>query len=513
MGLTNQTSVAENRSNSSIRARLHFFRTFSWFVACSTALIGSAALSSRVFGIGFLESLVPASMSMTVNTAGILVVAGVALWASLPGALRQLRLILKQLLALLVVMVGLLTLSEHAFGLNLEVGQLFFSDAAKIEGGNPLERMSPATAVCVVATGMSILYMGLRPALSQAFSLVVMLTTMVALVEHVFDMGTLRGAVGVYTFMAIHTAILFMLLSLGVVAAQPSKTFVQVLVSDTAGGTVARNMLAWIPIVIFSISALLLVGEAQGFYDNRFTLGLLATLSIVTLTYAIVRISTRLHRVDQSRHRAKMQLQKLNSRLEQLVADRTRELEKVNASLVTEIADRKRAEDDIRRLSLTDELTGLHNRRSFFLLAEQGIKAARRNNLVSLLFFVDLDGLKRINDTYGHEAGDLMILAAAEVLQMGFRGTDVVARIGGDEFVVLAVGTSELPDVISARVQALVDQFNTGRCRYSLSLSIGVTSCRPQELKSVDEMLADADALMYANKERRRHELLNPSMR
>ncbi|MCY1299556.1 diguanylate cyclase (GGDEF) domain protein [compost metagenome] len=82
----------------------------------------------------------------------------------------------------------------------------------------------------------------------------------------------------------------------------------------------------------------------------------------------------------------------------------------------------------------------------------------------------------------------------------------MVARIGGDEFVVLAVGAGEVPEVISARVQALVDQFNKGRCRYSLSLSIGVTSCRPQELKSVDEMLADADALMYINKERRRHE-------
>ncbi|WP_137823610.1 GGDEF domain-containing protein [Pseudomonas sp. D(2018)] len=493
----------EKTLSPSLHIRLRFLRAFAWLAAGSVALVGGAVLSGWVFGIGFLKSVVPGWVTMMINTAFTLVAAGLALGAGLPTSPSQPRLLVKQLLAGLMTLVGLLTLIEYTFTVNLGIDQLLMADDSTTKLANHPGRMAPATAVCAVASGVSLLLLGVRPRLSQAFALVTLLTALVALVGYVFDVGTLR-TVGAYTSMAIHTVTSFMLLSLGIMAAQPLAGFIRVLVSDTAGGTVARGMLASIPIVVFSTGVLLLFGEAQGLYDNRFTLALLATLSIVFLTHVIVRISSRLHRVDLSREQAQAELQALNAALEHRVAERTQELEAVNASLVTEIAERKRAEDDIRRLSLTDELTGLHNRRSFFLLAEQGLKAARRNNLASLLFFIDLDGLKRTNDTFGHEAGDLVITAAAQVLKAGFRDTDVVARIGGDEFVVLAIGAGELPEVISARVQALVDELNrSGRCRYPLSLSIGVTSCQPQELRRLDELLAKADALMYANKQRR----------
>ncbi|WP_051246595.1 GGDEF domain-containing protein [Metapseudomonas resinovorans] len=494
----------EKTLSPSLLARLRFLRAFAWCAACSVALVGVAVLSGWVFGIGFLKSVVPGWVTMMVNTACVLVAAGLALGAGLPTTPSQSRLLLKQLFAGFVTLVGLLTLMEYLFAVNLGIDQLLMADDSTMELAKHPGRMAPAAAVCAVASGLSLLLLGFRPRLSQASALITLLTALVALVGYVFDVGTLR-TVGAYTSMAIHTVTSFMLLSLGIMAAQPLAGFIRVLVSDTAGGTVARDMLASIPIVVFSTGVLLLFGEAQGLYDNRFTLALLATLSIVGLTQVIVRISTRLHRVDLSREQAQTELQALNALLEHRVIERTQELEAVNASLVTEIAERKRAEDDIRRLSLTDELTGLHNRRSFFLLAEQGLKAARRNNLASLLFFIDLDGLKHINDSFGHEAGDLVIMAAAQVLKAGFRDTDVVARIGGDEFVVLAIGAGELPEVISSRVQALVDELNqSGRCRYPLSLSIGVASCQPRELRPLDELLATADALMYANKQRRR---------
>lgn len=497
----------EKTLSPSLHARLRFLRAFAWFAACSVALVGVAALSGWIFGIGFLKSVVPGWVTMMVNTACILIAAGVALGAGLPTSPTQPRRLLKQLLAVLVTLVGLLTLIEYIFGVNLGIDQLLMADDTATNSANHPGRMAPAAALCAVASGVSLFSLGSRPRISPVFALITLLTALVALVGYVFDVGTLR-TVGAYTSMAIHTVTSFMLLSLGIMAAQPLAGFIHVLISDTAGGTVARGTLATIPIVVFSIGVLLLFGEAQGLYDNRFTLALMATLSIVGLAHVIIRISTRLHRVDLSREQAQAELQALNAVLERRVADRTQELETANASLVTEIAERKRAEDDIRRLSFTDELTGLHNRRSFFLLAEQGLKAARRNNLASLLFFIDLDGLKRTNDTFGHEAGDLVITAAAQVLKSGFRDTDVVARIGGDEFVVLAIGGGELPEVISARVQALVDELNqSGRCRYPLSLSIGVTSCQPQELRPLDELLANADALMYANKQRRREQM------
>lgn len=490
----------------SLYGRLRFLRAFAWCAALGVALVGVAVISGWIFGISFLRSVVPGWVTMMVNTACVLIAAGLALCAGLPAAQGNFRLLLKQLLAGLVVLVGLLTLAEYILGVNLGIDQLLLTDNATTDSAIHPGRMAPATALCAVATGVSLFLLGLKPRISQAFALVTLLTALIAFVGYVFDVGTLR-TVGAYTSMAIHTVISFMLLSLGIMAAQPSAGFTNILASDTAGGTVSRSMLVSIPITVFSIGALLLFGEAQGLYNNRFTLALMATLSMVVLAYVIVRISTRLHRVDLSREQAQAELEALNSLLERRVADRTMKLEAVNASLVAEIAERRRAEEDIRRLSLTDELTGLHNRRSFFLLAEQELRAARRTNLVSLLFFIDLDGLKHTNDTFGHEAGDLVIAAAAQVLRASFRDADVVARIGGDEFVVLAVGGGELPEVISSRVQAMVEEFNkSGRCRYPLSLSMGVISCKPQELRPLHELLAQADTLMYANKQRRREQ-------
>ncbi len=443
---------------------------------------------------------------MKVNTALILLASGLALWAGASASVSNFRLLIKQVLASLVALVGALTLAEYALQLDLGIDQVLFLDhPASALTGSP-GRMAPATALCAIFCAVSLFLLGSKPRISQNFAYFTLLITLTALVGYVFSVGSLYG-VGAYTSMAIHTAIAFMLLSLGILAAQPASGFVGVLVSDTAGGTVSRNLLVTIPFAVLSIGGVLTAGEARSYYDSRFSLALMATLSIVVLAYVIARIATRLHRVDLSREQARAELAAFNAALECRVAERTKELETANSSLVAEVAERQRAEEEVRRLSLTDELTGLHNRRSFFLLASQQLRAARRTNLASLLFFVDLDGLKQTNDTYGHEAGDLVITAAAQVLKECFRDTDVVARIGGDEFVILAVGAGELPEALTTRMQALVDEFNgSGRCRYRLSLSIGVVSCQPHELKPLDELLASADALMYANKQARRHE-------
>ncbi len=213
----------------------------------------------------------------------------------------------------------------------------------------------------------------------------------------------------------------------------------------------------------------------------------------------------KLHHIDHAREYSQQSLAALNTQLEQRVIERTAELKTTNAKLTKEVELRIEIEDESRRLSLTDELTGLHNRRSFFLLAEQLLRNSRRNGLPCLLFFFDLDGLKKINDAHGHEAGDLAIMASAQVLKAAFRENDVVARIGGDEFVALAVDIGEPTELISARIRALVDEFNSSdHCRYPIGLSIGAICCSPQELKPLAELLANADALMYADKQQRK---------
>lgn len=114
----------------------------------------------------------------------------------------------------------------------------------------------------------------------------------------------------------------------------------------------------------------------------------------------------------------------------------------------------------MRQLSLTDELTGLSNRRGFFVLAEQEWKVACRAKRDCVLVSLDLDGLKLVNDAFGHAEGDALLFAAAGVLKKTFRDADVIARLGGDEFAVFTRDGALDPGVVCARLQANVDAFN-----------------------------------------------------
>jgi len=170
------------------------------------------------------------------------------------------------------------------------------------------------------------------------------------------------------------------------------------------------------------------------------------------------------------------------------------------------ITERKRMEEDIRILSLTDELTGLYNRRGFTLLAEQEMKLARRQKRSMLLFFGDVDDLKVINDTHGHVQGDLALKEVSAILKETFREADILARIGGDEFVVLAVDASmENADVLTNRIQSFLERGNRqGDWPYQLSLSLGIANYDPEAPCTLSELIAQADDLMYQQKQEKK---------
>jgi len=177
---------------------------------------------------------------------------------------------------------------------------------------------------------------------------------------------------------------------------------------------------------------------------------------------------------------------------------------------VTDITDRKRMEEKILTLSLTDQLTGLYNRRGFLSLAEQQLKLSARNKSGLQLFFADLDLLKWINDVLGHEEGDKALIEAANILKETFRTSDIIARLGGDEFAVLAIdikGTN--PEVFTARLQKLIDIWNNQENRkYKLSISIGCAYYDPENPCTIDDLIARADKLMYEQKQNRKGLLL-----
>ena len=171
--------------------------------------------------------------------------------------------------------------------------------------------------------------------------------------------------------------------------------------------------------------------------------------------------------------------------------------------LIQHIEERKSLENKLRIMSVTDELTGLSNRRGFFGFTQQQIKIANRMKRGMLLFFADLDNLKSINDTLGHHEGDQALKETAIILKETFRESDIIARIGGDEFAVLIVDTSDTNEnIITTRLQENLKAFSTrGNCSYNLSLSIGIVLYDPEHGCSIDELLSQADKLMYEHKQ------------
>lgn len=167
---------------------------------------------------------------------------------------------------------------------------------------------------------------------------------------------------------------------------------------------------------------------------------------------------------------------------------------------------------EIRCLALTDELTGLYNRRGFLAAATQQLKLAHRHGEDVLLLFCDVDNLKQINDSFGHHEGDLALVRAAAALKETFRDSDTLARLGGDEFAVLASDAS-IPSrqAIVPRIENILEKASAACGVYRLSFSIGVARFDPHTPASLGELMARADQDMYVHK--RFHRELRASQR
>lgn len=174
--------------------------------------------------------------------------------------------------------------------------------------------------------------------------------------------------------------------------------------------------------------------------------------------------------------------------------------------LLREVNERKRAEATLYALSTRDELTGLYNRRGFFTLVEQQFRLASREKKEIFLFFADMDNLKEINDTCGHQEGDRALVEISDILKDTFRESDIIARVGGDEFVAVPVGTTgETLSVIADRVSRNLQVHNMEKARrYVLSISFGIVPYDPERPLSIDELLARGDQMMYEQKKDKR---------
>jgi diguanylate cyclase (GGDEF)-like protein len=163
-------------------------------------------------------------------------------------------------------------------------------------------------------------------------------------------------------------------------------------------------------------------------------------------------------------------------------------------------------------LALSDELTRVYNRRGFLALAERQLKLGRRSGRAILVFFADVDGLKQINDKFGHKEGDLVLVHAAQVLEKTFRDSDVIARFGGDEFAVLALEVSgHSESTIRARLDRNLKELNARHSRCTLSMSLGAARfdpTSPRSPASIEQLMIRADEAMYEEKRLRSKSVL-----
>jgi len=167
-----------------------------------------------------------------------------------------------------------------------------------------------------------------------------------------------------------------------------------------------------------------------------------------------------------------------------------------------DISRQKVKEEEMRILSVTDPLTGLFNRRGFVTHAVQAMKVARREQTAFQLLMMDIDGLKKINDEYGHQAGDDIIKRAADVLRAAFRDCDILARLGGDEFaaVLLRADAASLVLIRNRLFEKIAADNSSHLKPYSLNLSFGAAAFDPQKTISLEHLMQTADQALYRSK-------------
>jgi len=177
------------------------------------------------------------------------------------------------------------------------------------------------------------------------------------------------------------------------------------------------------------------------------------------------------------------------------------------ALFMHDITERKNYESQLHHMSITDELTGLFNRRGFMALADKQLKFASRSKDHIFLLYADFDNMKWINDTLGHQTGDNALIETAVILKNTFRQADLIGRVGGDEFIVLISerDNKKSAQTVVKRLEIEIEKANALQDRkYKIMLSIGTVSCNDSQKCSIDDMMIKADQLMYESKKEKK---------
>ena len=451
-------------------ARLRLYSNASCIVAI---VVGCLALCGWILHIETLKSGLLNSGAIDVNTSLGLLFLGMSLWLLLPDPPRRAQRYWGLFLAALVAALGTFTVIEYVFGLNLHIDQLLFrQDIAGVATLHP-GRMPPSAAATFLALGLALLMVdeetgpGRRPA--QVLTLWGVFAAVMSLSGYI-NGASAKLRIFSFTPVAVYVALVLSMMSIAILFARPRVGLAGDLTGRFPGSSMARRFLPAVIIVPILAAWIRMRVQQAGFFGIQLGLSVNVAINVVTLS-ALVWLNAR----------------QLN--------DAEKSLEKV-----------REAKNLLYDVSLKDELTGLYNRRGFLTFAEEQIKLACSGRRELLVVFADVDGLKAINDGHGHSEGDRALKSTAEVLLTVFRDTDVVARMGGDEFAVLALDCSLAGLVrINAHFDKMLRVVNERDCKWKLSISVGTVHVDAKHQLSIAELLSKADTMMY---ERKREKLV-----
>src|SRR5215208_750897 len=380
--------------------QIHFLAPFVLIPRAASSLgicVSSLVLLGWTFNIPILQSILPGQPEMVPHTAVAFILASFSL-GTLNG--KGKFSVVSGLCALAVILIALLIISEYVGRLDLGIDKLLFSRRLQITDQSFPGRPSPHTAVDFLLMGGALLLSRARGRtyrVAQGLALTAALIASLALVGYIYDIALLYS-ISSHTGMALHTALIFIALSLGILFIHPEQQLMSFILSDTAGGTMVRHLLPasiGIPIVA---GGLIILGARAGLYDMAFAVPLCVVASILVLTTLIWRNSMALHCSDAKRKQAEEALRDAYDDLEQRVEERTGELSRVNENLQTEII--KHKESETARLELLRRLVTAQEEERRRISRELHDQTGQ--HLAALLL-----GLKTLNNSMGNGSAPL----------------------------------------------------------------------------------------------------------
>jgi len=421
------------------------------------ALIGGVALAAWL--VHPLDRYLPSSwLLIKANTAVAMLLSVLSLELSRDGQPGRRRRLASCVLAVLVGLLSSITGAEYIFHVSLGVDTLLSTDPSLLQPG----RMSPEAALAFVLLSLVMILIPLRKRylvyVADFYVCGLCLLLLVVGSGYMFRAMHLFGLSG-SNLTAPQTLVGLMLLSFVVFGRQAQQGIFGILLGVGIASRIARVVLPIALLLPFLLEAAKSIAIRTGLVDPEFATAIATALGMAVAFGLILVLAWRIDKLESS----------------------------------------------IRDLSLRDELTGLYNRRGFYVLAEQALRLAQRSGKTLSVLFIDVDDLKQINDRHGHEVGSSLLNEVAEFLKESFRRTDVIGRIGGDEFAVAGVSSEAAMNIALERLERSTAERNAQHGRlHPFSFSIGHVTSEVSGSESLEELLGKADGLMYETKRRKK---------